>query len=107
VRSSENHLVLAGLTTVAFTLGQLEYLADLTDGDVVALPRWSLTSGARLASATATQTVTIRFASSETLTGHGTSFLPATRRSRCAGQAALATATALARTDVHASASGR
>jgi hypothetical protein len=32
----ENHLVLAGLTTVEFNLGQLEYQTDLTDADVVA-----------------------------------------------------------------------
>jgi hypothetical protein len=32
----ENHLILSGLTTVDFTLGQLEYQADLTDGDLVA-----------------------------------------------------------------------
>jgi Putative Ig domain len=31
-----NHQVLAGLTSVEFTLGQLQYQTDLTDGDVVA-----------------------------------------------------------------------
>jgi hypothetical protein len=31
-----NHEVLAGLTSVELTLGQLQYQADLTDGDVVA-----------------------------------------------------------------------
>ncbi|HET7017195.1 MAG TPA: putative Ig domain-containing protein [Streptosporangiaceae bacterium] len=32
----ENHEILAGLVGIEFTLGQLEYQADLTDGDLVA-----------------------------------------------------------------------